>query len=138
MNMPGFTAEASVYRPGSAYRAAYGAFAGNASAVVIPQQLALDLCKVGCIDAAILCSQGCNLAPFPFNIFCAFGCRDAREECEDACEEAFRPLPPPPPPRPPRPCQSEEEPCPPSCCPGLICRAGRCVERPRQPGTERP
>ncbi|HLB71767.1 MAG: hypothetical protein OIN88_08985 [Candidatus Methanoperedens sp.] len=38
MKIPGFTAEASVYRTGNTYEAAYETLAGNASAVVIPQQ----------------------------------------------------------------------------------------------------
>ncbi len=46
MSLPGFTAEASVFRTSTTYRNAYRAFTSNGSVEVIPQQF--QFCPPGC------------------------------------------------------------------------------------------
>lgn len=133
MNMPGFTAEASLYGTSNTYRGAHGIRLGNAPGLILPQQ---SLCEGACFAAETLCKSAC-FANLLTALPCWFGCEEIREACVDACQ-----------PRgivirirvrtPPRPCQDEEQPCPPSCCPGLICRSGRCVPRPRPSDTYAP
>ncbi len=45
MNMPGFDAEASLYRTSKTYRGAYGIRLGNASTLIMPQQSTRELCE---------------------------------------------------------------------------------------------
>lgn len=63
MNMPGFTAEASVHRTSIIYHSAYGTLAGDASVMVIPQQCSCvqwvcpprDCTVTGCPPGLVCC-----------------------------------------------------------------------------------
>ncbi len=59
MSLPGFTAEASVYRSGYSYRAtAKGGPAGTAQ--VVPHLYIDDTCSQRCGSAAVRCGRLCN------------------------------------------------------------------------------
>src|SRR5262249_41910762 len=73
MHMPRFTAEASVYRTSKTYQAANGTLAGNASAMVIPQQCRL-ICRLVCPPPPSCCPPG---------QMCCGSCASGR--CDDVC-----------------------------------------------------
>jgi hypothetical protein len=143
MSTPGYTAEASVYRTSNAYHAAYGTLTGNASAVVMPQQLMTStfgflgrgLCVLGCL--ALGCVPFCTerrLATGGDAALCALQCAVSPSgTCALLCSggDSGGTPPPPPPSRPPV-CSVED--CPPvgplRCCGGFSCVNGRCVPPP--------
>lgn len=80
MNLPGFTAEASLYRSGYGYRAAVkGGPAGTAQ--VSPQQD--DSCGRTCGSMAVRCYRLCSRMMDPG--ICYDGCFAAQLNCEATC-----------------------------------------------------
>jgi hypothetical protein len=91
MTMPGFTAEASLYRPGAHYRGTVTF--GQTEGTLQPAQDANCLAR---------CRAACNLSCSGlFGRERAMCIRECRLECLDICSA---PPPPPPPPPPPSPC----------------------------------
>jgi hypothetical protein len=132
--MPGFTADASAYRPSSTYRAVYGTLVGNASAMVMPQQVrfGIDPCDLFCnTHVTVPCVTGCIVSTFGFGGIgggCNRVCRAAHNECVDLCRGGGGGTPPPS-----RPQNCSTDVCPPfgelPCCGGLVCDNGFCVPR---------
>ncbi len=73
MKMPGFNAEASMYRTSNVYHAAHATLTATASAMVIPQQCRL-VCRVVCPPAPECCPSGRR---------CCGSCASGR--CDDVC-----------------------------------------------------
>ena len=72
-NIPGFNAEASIYKASNTYHAAHATLAGNESATVIPQQCRL-VCRLVCPPPPECCPPGWR---------CCGSC--ASGECDDVC-----------------------------------------------------
>jgi hypothetical protein len=77
MIIPGFTAEASIYRTAQSYRATTGGSLGLTGQSITPQ---LD-CSSKCIAAYTACFLGCAGA----GGFCIPACALAFGSCEDGC-----------------------------------------------------
>jgi hypothetical protein len=126
--IPGFGAEASLYRTIDVYQSAYGKFADAASTGVVPQQ---SLCELGCVALQRVCHVGCAgisvYAPWLVPA-CLIRCAEHLTDCIERCNA---PPPPAPPSGPPTPPICSVDVCPPvgplRCCGGLQCRNGLCV-----------
>jgi hypothetical protein len=81
MSLPGFTAEASLYRSGYGYRATVkGGPAGTAQ--VLPQQ-GLDSCRRACGSMSVRCYRSCSRMLDPS--LCFDGCYAAQSVCDMGC-----------------------------------------------------
>jgi hypothetical protein len=93
MNMPGFTADVSVHRPSSIYRAGYGVSASNALTTIIPQ---LSLCEFGCFSLQKLCHLGCaGISVYrPWDVpDCFIDCAEHLVQCVEDCNRPEPPTP---------------------------------------------
>lgn len=80
MNMPGFTAETSLYKTHAHYRLIGGLVRGSG---VVPQQ---SDCEIACGVADAACLIGC-IASGPFYPLCASACTVATVICLGGCQE---------------------------------------------------
>ena len=78
MAIPGYAAEASLYKTTWLYRGYSGISRGDAGSSVVAQQLT---CEQNCEAAAAICVAAC----FPFNPLCLAACFAGLVVCQAAC-----------------------------------------------------
>jgi hypothetical protein len=88
MNVPGYTADASLYRSAHMYRpsnAAELAEAATAVSGLVLAQLKGGACIAGCIGVEIVCATACAWAGPVGGIICEIGCGAQLADCVANC-----------------------------------------------------
>ena len=82
MNLPGFTAEGSLYKTAQLYRGHYSGMSwADARASVVPQD-----CNLTCALKWEACNVGCTIGTGGWGaLFCVAGCGYAFYDCLDQC-----------------------------------------------------
>lgn len=112
MNIPGFAAEASLYKTLQMYRGYSGAAGGDAAPIVVPADYLQD-CLNSCGQQEEICAGVCAVSIWspPAFVGCEYGCYIKFLICLSMCQASHIGGPPPPP----------------ACCPtGARC-CGDCV-----------
>lgn len=125
MSLPGFTADASLYRVNNIYRSIHGVSKSHEYSTIISQfDFSKFFCKLYCTSRFEFCKIGCTQSgPEGRRIslqdrFCPMNCFRRLEDCNKDCERN----PPPPPCINPPSCTNMWQ-----CCPNYSCANNKCV-----------
>jgi hypothetical protein len=84
MALPGYAADASLYRTSQPYRGTRSEPVGDAGTTVVAQQITFT-CRDSCVASALLCGLGCAWATGPFAWVCPLLCVGGLALCLGRC-----------------------------------------------------